>query len=244
MKNWLRNTLIAGGVLSGSLKGYSQNSPNIEDAVLKSLQGNWKAYEINSGIEQPKYCSKDSVVNFLDSAKWGNYEVHEGLEQPEYHSKDSVKNVELPSFKEIQKKLGIKHITEVKSLGHGYVTSKGEFARLGEEGNYETLIKLYGELSEEDLKKVDSNSDKIITSDEVFRSYASKQLGVSEDEIVFVGNGYVTSKGLEGRLKNLSDNYEKRFEQPRYEIYEHMGKDAVLTEDEISKTEEVIQKYL
>jgi len=285
MINWLRSLGIAGGVLLGSLGNIQGQS--VDGSVLNSLKGDWKEYPVQANElpvrskpkEQPLVCSNKTDSAFMDFLErdWKGYETQIN-EQPAYNSEDSVKNYELPSFREAKKKLGIDYVTELKSLGYGYVTSKPEYSSLGEGTNYNELKKIsalrngslklnyngrkgflegksIGEPSEKTLDNVDADDDHIITDDEIsnamkleyqkaFLKYASKELGVPESEIVFVDKNHVTSRDLENRLSKISESYETHFEKPRGTLYNCMGKDAVLTEDEISKTEKVLSKYL
>ena len=59
MKNWLRNTLIAGGVLAGSLKGFSQNTNDDFGKYLDTAK--WKIYEVHKGIKPREYCNDDAL---------------------------------------------------------------------------------------------------------------------------------------------------------------------------------------
>ncbi len=167
MKKWLKNILIALPFLAKSLGGFSQNTDETFTEYLSDTN-NWKSYEVNSGIKQP-----------------------------EYNSRDSVKKGKTISFKEVQKKLGIKYITELKNLGHGYITSKNEHDAIGSKNyndlriiqgidNGSIIIKtngkkwtlegnLSGDPCEKILEEVDCiEKDRIITDEEVSNSLNAK----------------------------------------------------------------------
>jgi hypothetical protein len=259
MKNWLRNILIAVPFLVGGLKGFSQNTDNDLGKYLDTAK--WKTYDVHQGIKQPEYCDSN-VINFLNTSKWDEYNVSESLKQPEYCSKDSVKNKAI-SFKEAKEKLGIDYITDIKNLGHGYITSKNKGSLEGRSENYEKLKKIqnlkegvFYEPFEKTLDEVDANNDYIITSKEVnfalekekrnaFLKYASIELGVSKDSLVELDKGYVTSKGLEEKLNLLGNIYKKFSGDSIYNIYDIISKDnKVITEDEIVRTARIIKANL
>jgi len=259
MKNWLRNTLIAVPFLVGGLKGFSQNTDKDFGKYLDGAK--WKSYEVHEGIKQPEYCDSN-MINFLDTAKWDDYKVNEGLKQPVYNDKDSVNNKDI-SFKEAKEKLGIEYVTDIKNLGHGYITSKDKESLEGKSKNYEKLKiiqnlkdgKFYDPF-ESTLDEVDVNNDYVITSAEIdsvlekekqnsLLKYASNELGVSENKIVSVGKGYVTSKGLEEKLNILGRVYKKISGDSLENLYDVMSKnDKVITEEEILKTARVLKESL
>ena len=259
MKNWLRNFLIAVPFLVGGLKGFSQNTDNDLGKYLDTAK--WKTYDVHQGIKQPEYCDSN-VINFLNTSKWDEYNVSESLKQPEYCSKDSVKNKAI-SFKEAKEKLGIDYVIDIKNLGYGYITSKDKGNLEGRSENYEKLKKIqnlkdgvFYEPLEKTLDEVDIDNDYIITGDEInfalekekrnaFLKYASNELGVSKNEIVSVGNGYVTSKGLEEKLNLLGNVYKKISDDSIENIYDIISKDnKVITEDEIVITARIIKANL
>lgn len=191
MKNWLKNILIAGGVLVGGVKGFAQNNP---DSAEKYLQSNeLKTYTLQK--DEPKSYDNPvdtaKYIDYLENSEWKTYKVHEGEKPPIYNTKDSISEnkPKLVDFKEAKKKLGIKSITELKNLGHGYITSKKEYNTFGGK-NYHNLRlieginsgtvelnsngkkefhkgTLSGDISEKVLSSVDSVHDHIITEKEI-----------------------------------------------------------------------------
>jgi len=155
MKNWLRNTLIAVPFLVGGLKGFSQNT-------------------------------NDEFGKYLDTAKWKTYEVHEGIKQPEYNSdKDTLKvsdtsnvekkvmkidptifNTEEKWYKEGNNYLFTKKIRKNSDY---YISGKSpnqSFAQTIGMAKFREF--LHYNFTEDDLKNVDKNGDKILDAQEMF----------------------------------------------------------------------------
>ena len=222
MKNWLRNLIIAGGLIvatsCGNLKNMIQSQekavPKGPKVVISGREFNLEEIKKELGTDDRFYIvplgngyvtSREKHTPFLLSEKYQKMRMLEGL------NSGSLK--------------------------------------LETNGKKPLLIgKYFGEPSKETLEEIDCiKKDYIITPEEISSAlekklkekekeslfeYASKTLGVPKEEIVDVGEGYVTSKYLKGAIERMSEFYEKNF-GPKKDLYNMMSKeDRVINENE------------
>jgi hypothetical protein len=224
MKKWLRNSLLAGVFLAGSLglnaqKFYNSNASKKE--IKTELGTNNPSDLVNLGYgyvtlqDFRKYKSKDKyfyIGTVNDKGNFNNLRTLDGINKGSLKCENNGKKIVLYG----------------KTSGE---ISKETLASVDSDKNY---IITPEEISQAVNKKYE----------ESLKNYASKKLGVPKEEVVNVEGGYVTSKELEKSLGILSELYEHRFKHKRKDLYDMMGKDdAVLTMDEIHATAKAIKKF-
>lgn len=141
-------------------------------------------------------------------------------------------------------------LKSLEGISRGSVKIENNGKRIFMEGE------AFGDISKATMEDIDSNKDYILTPREIslelgrkyqkaFSEYSSNILGVPEEEIMKLEEGYVTSKNLVEKLNILSEIYEKRFEHERKELYDMIsGEDKVVTEKEIVNAANIIRDYL
>ncbi|MFH1503672.1 MAG: hypothetical protein ABIE36_03370 [Candidatus Diapherotrites archaeon] len=223
MKKWLRNSLIAGIFLTGSLGINGQEFPDSNASIREikkelgtdnqlNLRSLGHGYVTLKGFGEYNPNDKKLYMNMLD----GNFDdlrTLEGITNGSIKLKSNGKRTLL--YGNLYGEPSKKTLEEIDCIKRDYIITPKEISQCLNKKYEEALI-----------------------------NYASEILEVPKEEIVNLEGGYVTFKDLKESLKILSDFY-KEYIGPKEDLYDLMSEeDKVITEEEISITARAIEKTI